>query len=136
MSSAMIYNWKILTRAEDFRKMRACQQEFDKVRPYFLEDYYPLSDNAHTDARDNWLAYQLYSPAKGSGYVVAFRRHLNPDSLYTVRLHALRSNTLYRLTNEDTGETVEHTGRELTGGLQLKLSKPDSSLLLYFEEKR
>ena len=46
--------------------------EFAAVRPYFYEDYYPLTGYGDMTGDDIWLAYQLLRPSDQTGYVVAF----------------------------------------------------------------
>ena len=135
MGSSVVYNWKIMNSSEDFNKTRACQKEFSEVRPYFLEDYYPLTGTKNTDARDNWLVYQLHKPADQSGYIVAFRHHDNKEENCTVGLHALLDGTTYVVTDKDSVKTYEKSGRELKQALQLKLKNPDSSMLLFYKAK-
>ena len=112
--------------------MRERQAEFKEVRPYFYEDFYPLSEGEYIDLTkdDVWLAYQLYRPSDDSGYVVAFRRKDNSNHNYTVKLRGLNAMKTYTLINKDTGRVEKKTGKELMHGLTLTLDVPQSSLLI------
>ena len=82
-----------------------------------------------------WLAYQLYRPSDGSGYVVAFRRKDNSNPNYTVKLHGLNAMKMYTLINKDTGKEEKRTGKELMNGLTLTLDVPQSSLLIRIQSE-
>lgn len=133
MGSSMIFNWKILTHNESFMAMRECQKEYLMVRPYFLEDYYPLTGTTKTNAYDNWLAYQLDRPADHTGLIAAFRHHENKETEITVQLHGLDADVTYRLVNQDDQTEQTLSGKELMDGLKLSLTSVDSSLLLRYE---
>ena len=107
--------------------------EFKELRPYFYEDYYPLSGINNITSENIWLAYQLYRPSDDSGYIVAFRRKDNPDKSYTVNLSGLHPDHTYILTNKDTGEAIKKTGKELANGFTLTLDNPQSSLIIKYQ---
>ncbi len=108
-------------------------KEFREVRPYFYEDYYPLTGSGDITGDNIWMAYQLYRPSDKSGFVVAFRREACPDKTHTVKLSGLDPDAVYSVTNKDTGETVSKSGRELAEGFVLTLDQPRSSLLLKYQ---
>jgi alpha-galactosidase len=132
LSSAVVYNWKLTQQGQSFLEMQKCMKEFNEVRPYFYEDYYPLSGVGDITKDDIWLAYQLNKPSDGTGYILAFRRDKNMQSTYDVRLSGLQPNKTYVLQNKDTGETIKRTGQELAAGLTLTLDKPRTSLLIRY----
>ncbi|HPS02009.1 MAG TPA: GH36 C-terminal domain-containing protein, partial [Candidatus Sumerlaeota bacterium] len=87
----------------------------------------------YTQAADQWMAYQLDTPEKNQGLIVALRR---PQSRYEVArlpLHELDPAATYRVTNLDTHEETKATGQELLEqGLRVSISeKPGSTLLIY-----
>ena len=133
ISSALIYNWKITEPGVSFLDMQERVKEYQEVRDYYYEDYYPLT-GCEDLTRDNiWLAYQLNRPTDGTGIVVAFRRAANPDSSITVKLSGLDAAKRYDVRNRDTGESVVKTGAELASGFELTLAEPKSSLLLQYK---
>ena len=135
LASAVTFNWKMMTRNENFLQMQECQREFLAVRPYFLEDYYPLTGTRNTDARNNWLAYEFLRPSDGSGIVVAFRHAECTQDSIGVSLQGLDDAASYVLTHADTQEQLVRTGRQLKAGLGLRLKDPASSLLYYFRKQ-
>lgn len=133
LGSAVVFNWKLTQQGESFTDMARTMQEFKEVRPYFYEDFYPLSGIGDLTGDDIWLAYQLYRPSDETGYIVAFRRALCETPTCEVRLSGLNPSTTYRIFNKDNGETEEYSGRQLMDGLKLTLPQPRSSLLLKME---
>lgn len=132
LGTSVIFNWKITDPASSFTEMQRCFKEFMDLRPYYYEDYYPLTSYEDITTDDIWLAYQLYRPSDDSGIIVAFRRELCVEETITVRLSAVDPNVTYKLTDRDSGETFNHTGDELMKGLQLKLKDPRSSLIFSY----
>lgn len=133
LGSAVVFNWKLTQQGESFTDMVRTMQEFREVRPYFYEDFYPLSGTGDLTGDDIWLAYQLHRPSDDTGYIVAFRRAACPEASNKVCLRGLNPIATYRIINKDTGETEEHTGQQLSEGLTLTLPQPRSSLLLKTE---
>ena len=80
LSATIIYNWKITNADSSIPEMQRRMAEFAAVRPYFYEDYYPLTGYGDMTGDDIWLAYQLLRPSDQTGYVVAFRRELCPTN--------------------------------------------------------
>lgn len=132
LGTALIYNWKITTREQSVPEMQRCLKEFNEVRPYYYEDYYPLTDIDNTTADNIWLAYQLHRPSDNTGVVLAFRRAKAADSTITVHLSGIDINKNYRIVNQDAEGVIVKPGKELANGLTLMLSKPQQSLLLKY----
>lgn len=133
LGTSVIYNWKITEPGRSIYEMRDRQAEFKELRPYFYENYYPLSGTGDITSDNIWLAYQLYRPSDDSGYIVAFRRKDNPDKNYTVKLSGLKPEKEYTLTNKDTRESIKKSGKELAEGLTLTLDKPLESLIIRYQ---
>ena len=135
LGTSVIYNWKVTEGNYNVIDMRSKKSEFNDIRPYFYEDYYPLSDtdNANITADNIWMVYQLHRPSDDSGYLVGFRRPNSPDKTYVVKLHGLRAEKDYKLTNRDTGVVLIKKGLELSEGLELSLDQSRSSLLIKIE---
>lgn len=133
ISSALIYNWKITSKEVSVIDMQNCLKEYAAVRPYFYEDYYPLSGTENLTRDEIWLAYQMHRPSDDSGIVVAFRRSKSPDHSIVVQLSGLRPEKTYTLGNYDNDSVLTKTGRELMDGLRLVTEHPGESLLLYYK---
>lgn len=132
LGTSVVYNWKVTDGASSFTEMQRCQQEFSEVRPYFYEDYYPLTTLDDMTSDSIWMAYQLHRPSDNSGYIVGFRRQEAKDSTMMVKLSGVSPDEKYVVENCDTHDVVVMTGHELSQGLELSLSDPRSSLLLKY----
>ena len=113
--------------------MQKMMQRFRDIRPYFLEDFYPLTGLADNTSNDIWLAYQLNRPSDDTGVILVFRRD-NMQSEITVKLRGLQADATYEILNADSGVAVSFTGEELMKGLKLWLHQPYSSLLLKYKK--
>lgn len=132
LGSAVVFNWKLTQMGQSYLDMQKSVEEFKKVRPYFYEDFYPLSGTGDLTGDDIWLAYQLHKPSDETGYIVAFRRSKNTQTNYEVHLSALNPDKTYVLLDEDTGKTIKKSGKELSTSLMLKSDSPRSSLLIKY----
>lgn len=132
MSSAVVFNWKFTQTGQSFLDMQKCIEEYKEVRPYYYEDYYPLSGTGNLTGNDCWLAYQLHKPSDQTGYIIAFRRPDNKESDYNVKVSGLDAESTYILTCKDTGKSMEKSGAELLKGLTLHIANPRASLLLRY----
>lgn len=132
MGSTVIYSWKITEPENNLLEMRKLMDEIDELRPYYFEDYYPLTSTQHILGDSVWLAYQLNRRSANDGIVVAFRRATAPDSTCMVRLRGLDAKRTYTLTDRDSHHSFTRTGSELARGLQLVLPEKRSSLVLMY----
>ena len=132
MSSATGLNWESTTQRVTVAEMQSALQQIKDLRPYYLEDYYPLTGLQDHTPDTVWLAYQLNRPSDNTGIVMAFRRKDNQQSEIEVKLRGLQAEATYQVTNVDSGEAVKATGKELMQSLKLKLEKPYGSLLLKY----
>lgn len=133
LGTSVIFNWKITEGSSSFTEMQGCFNEFMDLRPYYYEDYYPLTSYENMTKDDIWLAYQLHRPLDDTGVIIAFRRDQSPDENIIVKMSAVNPDKSYKIKNKDTGETFVKTGDELRTGLQLTLNKTRSSLVLTYE---
>ena len=132
MGSTVIYSWKITEPENNLLEMRKLMDEIDELRPYYFEDYYPLTSTQHILGDSVWMAYQLNSRSANDGIVVAFRRATAPDSTCMVRLRGLDAKRTYTLIDRDSRRSFTRTGAELARGLQLVLPEKRSSLVLMY----
>lgn len=130
LGTSVIHNWKITNPSSSFTEMQRCIQEFKDLKPYYYEDYYPLTCYDDMTPDDIWLAYQLHRPSDDTGVIVAFRRDKSTEEELLVKLSAVDTERSYRLTNRDTGDVIIKTGAELKDGFYLGLKDTRSSLIL------
>lgn len=133
ISSALIYNWKITDKNVSTVDMQNCLKEYAEIRPYFYEDYYPLS-GIEDLTRDNiWLSYQMHRPSDDSGIIVAFRRYKSSEDTMIVQLSGLDATKVYTIRNFDNDILLNKTGKELADGFLLTIKEPRGSLLLQYK---
>ena len=109
--------------------------EFAAVRPYFYEDYWPLTGYGDMTGDDIWLAYQLNRPSDSTGWIVAFRRENCPDKFRPVSLKDLDPDAVYVLENQDDWTRAEVPGKVLMDAYNLAIENPRGSLLIKYWKK-
>lgn len=133
--AAITFNWKITSADFNILEMQKRLAEFHDIRPYFLEDFYPLTGYGDTTSDAIWLAYQLDRKSDCSGRIVAFRRSRCPQDKIVVKLRGLDPSKAYVLEDQDTMDCVERTGAELAAGFELTLKDAGSSLCFKYKAK-
>ncbi len=133
LGSAVVLNWKLTNRDMSIPEMQNCIAEFKELRPYFYEDYYPLTGLGDLTGDDVWLAYQMNKPSDNSGIVVAFRRKDNIADHLSVKLEGLNPDAEYAVFNDNDKSTIFKTGKELAKGLILDIKEAPGSLLLKYK---
>ena len=123
--SSLVTSWDVRDTKYDYALMRRLNDEFWKVAPFFLEDYYPLLSTGP------WLAWQYDRPQEGDGLVQAFRR--GDESVHTHRLSGLDPAARYAVTNFDIEGSTEVSGKELMEqGLKVEINdKPGAAVIVY-----
>lgn len=135
-AGALALNWDIASWDTSTTEMQERIAEYKSIRDYYSADYYPLSGGSEALLKsDIWMAYQLHRSSDDSGIVMAFRRKESADPTYSVRLESLDPAKTYILTDADSKEIREISGAELSQGLELRLSDPASSILIYYSAK-
>ncbi len=114
-----------------FAEVKKSLEQYRAIAPYFYGDYYPLTE--YTQTTDAWMAYQLDLPEQGKGMVVVLKRSVADYNQASLPLKAIQGDSLYEITNVDTGEQKIVAGRELRDrGIEICLLKaPDSALFVY-----
>jgi alpha-galactosidase len=114
-----------------FDQARAQLKEYRRVHPYFLGDYYPLSQ--YSQATDAWIAWQFHRSDLNEGMVQAFRRQGSPHQMALYPLHALDREATYSIANLDGGDAQKASGAKLLDeGLTLNLpDRPSACIVLY-----
>ena len=112
--------------------LRKYFSEYLRVRPYFSEDFYPLTE--YSDKLDIWCAWQLDRPEQGDGIVQVFRRENSPYPTAIFPLCALDKDADYRFEDADGGEFTV-SGRELTeNGLCLTIDEKRKAKLYFYKK--
>ena len=133
LSSSTVMNLKLTELGVSIPDIQRVMKEYkDELRPYYYEDYYPLTGVRNLTGDDVWLAYQMHRPSDDSGIVVAFRRKDSNQDKIIVRLRGLNPDVTYRIYNDNTGLYLSTKGSELASGLTLNIDEAPGSLLLKY----
>lgn len=134
LSSAMVLNWDLTSREGDVREMRRLVDQYKSIRPYFYENYYPLSGFKDFKPLNVWLAYQLDRPSDQTGLVVAFKRKDSKSDKEVVRLNKLDPQATYELENLKDHSKITKTGSELLGGFEIELKASPGSVVYRYKK--
>lgn len=123
-------------RVEDFpaEDARRAIAELQRLRPYFLGDFYPILPL--TLSPEDWCAYQYDRPDRGEGCAVFLRRHESPSSTVNVRLEGIDAQAEYEF---GTTNTFEEPARERIRGselAELEITIPDQPGSVLLEYRR
>lgn len=105
--------------------------EYLQLRPYFSEDFYPLTD--FSDKTDTWFAAQFDRPEKGDGILQVFRRENSPYESATFILGGIDKEKKYLFTDADGGAfTVD--GKTLCDiGLTLSIAEKRTAKIYFYK---
>ena len=134
MSAAAVMNWALTVRGERIADMQRVVREFNELRPYYMEDYYPLTGIQDLTSDKVWLAYQLNRQSDNSGIVVAFRRPECDTSTCDVALKGLECESIYEVCNVIEGCEYKLRGDELMKTITLQSAEPRGAVLLKYRK--
>lgn len=125
-------------RQVDFPRALAAKaiSELKSLRPYFLGDFYPLTEI--TTSEEDWCAYQYHLADTGGGLALYFRRrfcgsHEMPAGLRGLDAAALYDVRLYETYDES--DRFAASGAELRN-LAVRVTNAPGSVLLKYELAR
>ena len=129
MSSALVMNWKVTSRKSNILQMKKNIEEYKMVKPYYYEDFYPISSLEDLTSDKIWVAYQMHRPSDDSAVFIAFRRSGSPDSKFVAKLNGLQDDKEYTVYSLDGLPEVKKMGFQLKQGFTVTLEKPRSSAI-------
>lgn len=104
--------------------------EYLLVRPYFSEDFYPLTD--FTDAHDAWCVMQFDRPSRNDGIIEVFRREDSPYETAIFECKGIDKEKNYRFCDLDGGEFTVSGCELVEKGLKLTITeKRKAKIYLY-----
>jgi alpha-galactosidase len=105
-------------------------EEYLKVRPYFSEDFYPLTELS--EKLDVWCAMQFNRPDKNDGIIEVFRRENSPYETACFMLRGLDESADYLFIDADGGEFTL-SGKELMkNGLNITVSDKRKAKIYFY----
>lgn len=112
--------------------IRKYAEEYKRARPYFSEDFYPLTTMG--TQKDIWCAMQFNRPEQNDGLVEVFRREDAPYETAAFVLHGLDAEKTYQFEDAD-GEKFTVGGQELlTSGLRLTIPEKRKAKLYFYRQ--
>lgn len=116
--------------AEKVEFLKKYTNEYLQVRPYFSEDFYPLTEC--NDALDVWCAMQFDRPTNGDGIIEVFRRENSPYETAIFDLKGISENKNYKFTDLDGDEFMLSGSEIIKNGIRLKITeKRKAKIYLY-----
>lgn len=114
--------------------IRKYTNEYLKVRPYFSEDFYPLTEIS--DCTDVWCAMQFDRPSENDGMVQVFRREKSPYDTAVFELGGIDESAEYTFTDIDGGDAFVISGRELKeNGLRISIDKKRTAKIYLYKKE-
>lgn len=116
-----------------FDQLKKAIDELNGLRPFWLGDYYPLTE-VNTD--DRACGWQFHWPDFGGGFAVFFRRSKSPDSKFEIDLRGLDQKANYKVTF---AETYDIKGKRLMSGaglarLRVEIGSAPGSVLIRYRK--
>jgi len=126
------FNGMFIEREPEEKEMKwfdTMLQTASRVRPYFMGDFYALTDPA-ANGSDVFCAYQCHDPKSDAGFYVIFRRAECPERHFQLRLNAIIPAAQYDVESYD-GEKGRMSGRALAEQLLDFPEKRSCKLIFY-----
>ena len=98
---------------QDFDLLRFGLNEWKKISPYLLKDFYVLTPWHHQEDKSSFTAYCFYDEDRKRGALLLFRMEACPEDQLTVRLPFAGEESTYLLTDEGSNETWLRDGAAL-----------------------
>ncbi|MBR4867107.1 MAG: alpha-galactosidase, partial [Clostridia bacterium] len=111
--------------------LRKYGEEYLLVRPYFMEDFYPLTKVS--DQLDVWCASQFNRPEEGDGIIQLFRREESAYETACFKLRGLDPEADYSIMDLDGDFTITLDGGTLMEeGFRVTLMEPRTAKILLY----
>ena len=106
-------------------------EEYLKVRPYFSEDFYPLTE--FSDKLDTWCAMQFDRPSENDGIIQVFRRENSPYETAKFFLGGIKENHNYLFTDIDGGDFTVSGTKLIKEGLKINIPHKRSAKIYFYK---
>ncbi len=124
----------LVGNSEKMLLLKSYMEEYLKVRPYFSEDFYPLT-NPSTDL-STWSAEQFDRPSEKDGIVLCYRREEAPYPTAVFMLSGIDKTKKYRIYDIDGNEDYVIDGKKLCEeGFTVTLPEKKSSRIYFYKAK-
>jgi alpha-galactosidase len=134
MSPSVTACWDVRRKDLDYASLRKLTSQLIRIQPFYLGDYYPLSD--YSTENNVWMAWQFDRPEARQGIVQVFRRPKSGASSQRIRLHGLDPAANYEVTNLDSEQPEQYSGQTLLmDGLPVQLDACPAAAVFVYQRK-
>ena len=134
MNPSIVLNLDVRIEDADYPLLRRLLAQWREIQDDYRGNYYALTP--YSLQNDVWIGWMFFRPDTGTGFVQMFNR---PESIYDsgiCRLKGLQADRHYRITDMDTDEIREATGREwMEDGLRIVFAQAPEAKLYRIEER-
>ncbi|MDY3929608.1 MAG: alpha-galactosidase [Clostridia bacterium] len=121
-------------KCEHIEFIKKYTEEYLKVRPYFSEDFYSLTEVS--DKLDIWCAMQFNRPSDNDGIIQVFRRENSPYETAIFTLRGIDEKSTYLFTDAD-GGTFSVSGQELVNnGLKINIHEKRKAKIYFYNRMK
>ncbi len=125
--------WEVGAMGEPLDWAKKYFEEYNSIRHYFSEDFYPLIPSSKENTA--WSSSQYHKPDDDTGIILSFRRARCPYDRANVTLGGIDESASYEFTNVDTGESFTLDGATLArDGLTLVIPEQRQSQILCYKK--
>ena len=120
---------------QDFDTLRFGLNEWKKINPYLLKNFYVLTPWHSQEDKSGFTAFCYYDNEAAEGVLQLFRMEDCPESTLFVKLPFAEESLNYQLTDEDTREVTAYSGKQLKEGVSFGFDKPRTARIVWIGKK-
>ena len=117
----------------DFEQIRWALNEWSRVKPYLLKDFYRLTPWHPLSFTEGWTAFAYHDPETHKAVLQAFRMENAEDETIAVRLPFIDPDAEYDVENADDGAVTRRKGSELSN-LTLRAGEKRTAILWFLSK--
>lgn len=117
----------------DFGQIRRALNEWSRVKPYLLKDFYRLTPWHPLSFTEGWTAFAYHDPETHKAVLQAFRMENAEDETIAVRLPFIDPDAEYDVENADDGAVTRRKGSELSN-LTLRADEKRTAILWFLSK--
>ena len=116
---------------ENFPMTRFGLNEWKKVRPFLLKDFYVHTPWHSKNDTSGFCAFSYYDSETEKGVITAFRQETCEENELKITVEYADKQRSYTLCDEDSGNVTKYSGEELREGISIFFDSPKSSHLFW-----
>ncbi|MCQ2463679.1 MAG: hypothetical protein MJ177_09830, partial [Clostridia bacterium] len=116
---------------ENFPMTRFGLNEWKKVRPFLLKDFYVHTPWHSKNDTSGFCAFSYYDSETEKGVITAFRQETCEENELKITVEYADKQRSYTLCDEDSGNVTKYSGEELCEGISIFFDSPKSSHLFW-----